>query len=473
MPVSYIKDDFLLGTDEARTLYHEHAAHQPIIDFHNHLSPALIAANHTFADLAEIWLAGDHYKWRAMRANGISEPFITGHASPREKFTAWAATVPYTLRNPLHHWTHLELLRHFGIEALLGPETADAIWEETMALLPRLRVHDILRLFRVRALCTTDDPAHPLDAHAAIRASGLGCRVYPTFRPDRALQLQDTREFNEWLDRLTQTAGMTVRTFDDFLQALQRRHDDFHAMGGRLSDHGLETCFDTPVTRAQAAATFEAARNGRSVGIEEQKGYSTVLMREFGRWNAARGWTMQIHLGALRNTNGRGKRSLGPDAGFDSMGDFSQGRALAAFLDSLDETNELPRIILYNLNPADNYLVASMAGNFQSGPLVGKVQIGSGWWFLDQKEAMEWQLNALSNLGLLRRFIGMVTDSRSFLSFPRHEYFRRVLCNLLGRDMANGELPNDPALIGTMVREICFANARDFLGLELDSESTA
>jgi glucuronate isomerase len=463
----FISDDFLLGNDAARALYHEHAAAQPIIDFHNHLSPTQIAENHTFADLGEAWLAGDHYKWRAMRSNGVPERLVTGDAPRREKFAAWAATVPYTLRNPLYHWTHLELLRHFGIASRLGPETADAIWDESLAQLPQLRVRDIFRRFDVRAICTTDDPADPLDAHVAIRESGLTPRVYPTFRPDKALALEDSATFNAWLDRLAATAGVAIRTLDDLLEALHRRHGDFHAIGTRISDHGVETCPGTIGTRGEAARIFDAARSGQAVTAAEREAYAGFLMVEFGRWNAARGWTMQIHFGAQRNNNSRQRRALGPDTGYDSIGDFPHSRSLATLLDALDATDELPRTILYNLNPADNYLVGTMIGNFQDGTMVGKIQVGSGWWFLDQKEAMEWQMNALSNLGLLRRFVGMVTDSRSFLSFPRHEYFRRVLCNLLGRDMESGELPDDPALIGAMVREISFENARDFLGLEL------
>jgi glucuronate isomerase len=470
MTPAFIHDDFLLGNAPARELYHAYASAEPIIDYHNHLSAAQIASNHEFADLTELWLAGDHYKWRAMRANGVSEHFITGAASPEEKFQAWAATLPYTLRNPLYHWAHLELTRYFGITDLLSSETAGAIWKAANAQLPALRVHDILRLNRVRVLCTTDDPADPLDAHRAIRDSALPTRVYPTFRPDKALQIQSSHAFNRWLEKLEQVSASTILTFDDLLAALHRRHDDFHELGGRLSDHGLEHCPGPPASRSEAAAIFTAAKTGKSCTPEEQSAYASFLLLEFGRWNAAKGWTLQLHLGPLRDNNRRLLASLGPDTGFDSIGDFPQARRLSAYLDALDSTGELPRTILYNVNPADNYVFGTMAGNFQNGTIPGKIQWGSAWWFLDQKEGMESQLNALSNLGLLRRFVGMVTDSRSFLSFPRHEYFRRVLCNLLGREVAAGELPNDLPLLGAMVREICFGNARAYFGFEVPSE---
>jgi len=459
---SFIHDDFLLGNKPSRLLYHQFAATQPIIDFHNHLSPAAIAANHQFENLTEMWLAGDHYKWRAMRTNGIEERFITGDATPREKFDAWARTVPYAMRNPLYHWTHLELARHFGITDLLNPLTADKIWKEANAKLPRLRVHDILNLHRVQVLCTTDDPAQPLDFHHQIRQSGLKTRVYPTFRPDRAMEIQSSARFNQWVDRLGQTAGISIQTLDDLLCALKKRHDDFHAMGCRSSDHGLECCSALLCSHESASQIFDSVRSGKLCSPAQQCAYSSYLMLEFGRWNAANGWAMQLHLGALRHNNSRALRVVGPNTGFDSIGDFPQARALSQFLDALDSTDQLPHIIIYNINPADNYVIGAMLANFHDGSMAGKIQLGSARWFLDQKEGMEWQLNALSNLGLLRRFVGMVTDSRSFLSFSRHEYYRRVLCNLLGQGIVDGELPDDIALMGEMVQEICFSNARDF-----------
>ena len=471
MKRTFIHDDFLLNNEPARALYHQFAAAQPIIDFHNHLSPAQIAENHQFIDLADIWLAGDHYKWRAMRTNGVAEKYVTGNASPEEKFKAWATTVPYTLRNPLYHWTHLELARDFGITDLLSADTAETIWREGNAQLPNLRVHDLLKKHDVRVLCTTDDPADSLEHHHTIRASGLSSKVYPAFRPDKALQIRQPTAFNLWLEKLEGAARTPIATFDDLLSALKKRHDDFHEAGCRLSDHGLESCYATPCTHAEASGIFRTARDGREVTPEEQAKYGSYLMLEFGRWDAARGWTKQLHLGALRNNNSRLLKSLGPDTGFDSIGDFPQAQTLSAYLNALDSTGELPRMILYNLNPADNYLFGAMIGNFQDGTIAGKIQLGSGWWFLDQKEAMEWQLNALSNLGLLRRFVGMVTDSRSFLSFPRHEYFRRVLCNLLGESVVLGEVPEDIDMLGRMVSEICYGNARDSFGFETPAEA--
>ena len=469
-PRSFIHDDFLLSTKPARELYHRYAKPEPIFDYHCHLSPQLIADNHQFADLAEVWLGGDHYKWRAMRANGVQERFCTGDATPREKFQAWAETVPETLRNPLYHWTHLELKRYFGVDVLLNGQSAEKVWKQANARLPKLRVHDLLTMSKVAVVCTTDDPADPLDLHAKIRASKLKTRVYPAFRPDKALAVGSPVAFNAWVERLAATANLTIRTFDDFLGALKKRHDDFHAAGCRLSDHGMETALSESCTHAQAKMVFDAARGGRVPGADEALRYGSYLMFEFGRWDATRGWTKQLHLGALRNNSSRLLAQLGPDTGLDSIGDFPQARALSRYLDTLDATNQLPRMIIYNVNPVDNYVFGTMIGNFQDGSVAGKLQFGSGWWFLDQKEGMEWQMNALSNLGLLSRFVGMLTDSRSFVSYPRHEYFRRVLCNLLGNDIARGEVPNDLKLVGGMVRNICFGNARNYFNLELAPE---
>ncbi|MFI5357189.1 MAG: glucuronate isomerase [Opitutales bacterium] len=464
----FIHDDFLLQTPAARDLYRGFAQDEPIFDYHCHLSPKAVADNHAFADLAEIWLGGDHYKWRVMRANGVPERLCTGDASPREKFDAWCATVPHTLGNPLYHWSHLELKRYFGIEETINPQTADRIWRQANEKLAGLRVHDILAANRVAAVCTTDDPADSLADHARIARSGLKTRVYPAFRPDKALGVHEPAAFNAWLYKLGGEARVAVKSFDDLLAALKRRHDDFHAAGCRLSDHGLDTALAEPCTHAEAAAIFAAARSGRAASPAERAKIGSLLMLEFGRWDAARGWTKQLHFGALRSVRTRGLRALGPDTGFDSVGDFPQAAALGRYLDALDATGQLPRTVIYNLNPADNYVFATMAGNFQDGSIPGKMQFGSGWWYLDQKEAMEWQLQALAHNGLLSRFIGMVTDSRSFLSYTRHEYFRRVLCNLLGGQMERGELPAERELVGGMVRDICFANARNYFRLELD-----
>jgi glucuronate isomerase len=464
----FIHEDFLLQSPEARELYHRYAVTEPIFDYHCHLPQRQIAENHAFADLSEIWLGGDHYKWRAMRANGVDERFCTGNGSPREKHDAWCATVPHTLGNPLYHWSHLELNRYFGLDLIINPTSADAIWRVANARLAGLRVHDFLKLNRVAVVCTTDDPAESLADHARIAQLGLTTRVYPTFRPDKALGVDDPVAYAAWLEKLGAAAHCLVLTLDDLLTALKRRHDDFHAAGSRLSDHGLEQALAEPCSHAEAATIFKAARDGRAATPAEWAQFGSYLMLEFGRWDAAKGWTKQLHLGALRSANSRRLKAMGRDCGFDSIGDFPQARALARYLDALDRTGELPRMVLYNLNPADNYVFATMIGNFNDGSIPGKIQFGSGWWFLDQKEATEWQLTALANLGLLSRFVGMLTDSRSFLSYTRHEYFRRVLCNLLGGQIHRGEIPAELELVGGLVRNICFVNARDFFRLDVD-----
>ena len=465
--MKFIHPDFLLQTRTAARLYHQFAEAEPIFDYHCHLSPRDIARNRQFANLFEIWLEGDHYKWRAMRANGVPERFCTGAAEPFEKFRAWAATVPRTLRNPLYHWTHLELKRYFGIDELLDERSAARIWKQAGERLaaPELSAQGILKRFKVAAVCTTDDPTDRLEHHRALAASGLATRVLPAFRPDKALAVHQPAPFNDWVKRLEQAADTDIRGLGQFLEALEKRHNYFHACGCRLSDHGLAQCYADACTPKAAAAIFSRARRGRAASPAEQAQFGAFLMRFFGRLHAEKGWTMQLHLGPLRNNNTRLLGQLGPDTGFDSIGDYPQGAALAAFLDALDRDRALPRTIIYNSNPADNYLFAAMLGNFPGDGVAAKVQMGSGWWFLDQKEGMEWQLNALSNLGLLSRFVGMVTDSRSFMSYPRHEYFRRVLCNLIGRDAENGELPKDLKLLGPMVRDICFANAREYLAI--------
>lgn len=469
METPFIAEDFLLETREARELYERFARDLPIIDFHTHLPPGDIARDRKFANLFEIWLAGDHYKWRVLRANGVPERLCTGDAAPYEKFLAWARTVPRTLRNPLYHWTHLELKRCFGIDDLLDERTAPAIWERANELLagPELSARGILGKFRVRALSTTDDPADDLAAHREIAASGFATKVFPCFRPDRAFDVDRPNEWNAWVRRLESTSGLAVGSLHDLLEALRRRHDAFHELGCRISDHGLERCPADFPADAEAAAIFERVRSGRAASPEEREKFASHLLLFFGRWDAEKGWTKQLHLGALRNPNSRAFRALGPDTGFDAIGDWPQAQALASCLDRLERENALPKTILYNLNPADDYVFAALAGSFQDGSVAGKIQYGSGWWFLDQKEGIEWQLNALSNLGLLSRFVGMVTDSRSFLSYPRHEYFRRVLCNLLGRDMARGQIPRDFDLVGSLVEGVCCRNAEAFFGLPL------
>jgi len=465
---TFISDDFLLHSDVARELYHEYAEPQPIYDYHSHLPPGEIAGNRTFSNLYEVWLAGDHYKWRAMRWNGVPERFCTGDATPWEKFLAYARTVPRTLRNPLYHWTHLELKRYFGIEQLLDETTAESIWNEANAQLAEMPVQVLLAKSRVALSCTTDDPADTLKVHQKIRDEGtLATRVYPTFRPDKALAVHQPDLFNPWLDKLSGVGGIECNSFQNFLSALKERHEFFHEIGGRLSDHGLTSCEADDCTEAEAQRSFDAARAGRRITQTEAAKFRSYMMIFFGRLDADRGWTKQLHLGALRNNSTRAIAALGPDSGYDSIGDFPQAATLARYLDKLHHDNRLPKTVLYNVNPADNYVFATMAGNFQDGSIPGKVQFGSGWWFLDQQDGMKWQLNALSNLGLLSRFVGMVTDSRSFLSFPRHEYFRRILCDLIGRDVVNGELPRDIKLLGGMVAGICFYNAHSYFGLDV------
>jgi glucuronate isomerase len=467
--MAYIDDNFLLYNDTARRLYHEVAAHQPIIDYHNHLSPAEIANDQRWENIADMWLGHDHYKWRLLRANGINEERITGNASPRDKFQAFAETIPYTLRNPMHHWVHMELQRYFGIDTLLSPKTADEIWEKTNARLsdPEFSACGLLKKFDVRVVGTTDDPADPIDDHLKIAASGLKTKVLPTFRPDNAFKVDRPDLLNPWIAKLEKVSNTSIHQLADLLNALKKRHDDFHAAGARLSDHGLDRCPALSCTDAEAAKIFDQARSGKAVSLEDKERFSFYLLVYSGQLDAARGWTKQLHLNPVRNTNIRMSAKLGADAGYDTMGDVPQGEALAIFLNALESREALPKTILYNLNPRDNYLFASMTGVFQDGITPGKIQFGSGWWFLDQKEGMEMQLNALSATGLLSRFVGMLTDSRSFLSFPRHEYFRRILCNLIGDEAEKGELPDDFDTLSKLIADVSFNNANQYFGFNV------
>src|SRR5580658_493262 len=432
--MGFITEDFLLQSKAARRFYHEYAAAQPILDYHCHLSAKDIADNRQFRNLYEIWLEGDHYKWRAMRANGISERYCTGDADAYDKFVAWAQTVPQTLRNPLYHWTHLELQRYFGIDSLLTEKTARKTWESANERLAGkdLNAQGILKKFRVDTLCTTDDPVDSLEHHERIASRCPGIRVLPGFRPDGALRTEDPVAFNAWVDKLAVVCSLDVTRLAHMLQALGKRHDDFHQHGCRLSDHGLDSCFSESCTDREAEQVFDKVRSGSQPTPLESAKFASFLMLFFGRLDAEKGWTKQLHLGALRNVNTRAIRQLGPNTGYDVVGDWRQAESLCRYLDLLEQENALPKMILYNVNPVDNYVFSTVVGSFQDGVTAGKIQFGSGWWFLDQKEAIEWQLNALSNNGLFAYFIGMLTDSRSFMSFPRHEYFRRVLCNLLG-----------------------------------------
>lgn len=462
MPDTFIHPDFLLSSPTGRRLFHEVAEPLPIIDYHTHLSPGDIATDRRFGDLFAIWLEGDHYKWRAMRANGIDERLITGDATPREKFLAWAATVPMALRNPLYHWTHLELARYFDIHDLLDSGSAESIWTRANAHLsqPGFSTHGILEKMNVEVLCTTDDPTDSLDAH--VKCRGLKTRVLPTFRPDRGLSLEDNAAWNSWVDALSARSEVRIDDFGDFLEALRGRHDFFHEMGGRLSDHGLSYCPAADASEAEVQEVFSKARSNTNVTPREAEEFATRVLLEIARWNAEKGWTLQLHIGAMRNTNTHQFKALGRDTGYDSIGDWPQAERLRWFLDRLEQDGAVPRTILYNLNPADNYVFASMTGNFQDGKIAGKIQFGSGWWFLDQKEGIESQINSLSNLGLLSRFVGMLTDSRSFLSYPRHEYFRRILCEMLGRDVDRGEVPNDWKMLANLVEGVCHRNAQEF-----------
>lgn len=467
--MAYLDENFLLYSATARRLFHEVAMDQPIIDYHCHLSPREIATNHRWSNISEIWLGGDHYKWRLMRANGISEDLISGDSNPREKFQAWAETVPYTLRNPIHHWTHIELQRYFGIDLMLSPDTADEIWDRTNAKLAEsdFSTHGILNKFDVRVVGTTDDPADSLDDHLAIAASDLKTLVVPTFRPDKAMLVDRPDLLNPWLEKLEAVSDSSISHLSDLLAALQKRHDAFHAAGARLSDHGLDRLPAIPCSDEEAAMIFNRARTGKAATPEEKEKFTFYLMVFFGQLDAAKDWTKQLHLGAFRNVNSSMAGRLGPDTGYDTIGDTRQGESLVMYLDALASAGALPKIVLYNLNPRDNYLFACLAGAFQDGTVAGKIQFGSGWWFLDQKNGMELQLDALSATGLLSRFVGMLTDSRSFLSFPRHEYFRRILCNLIGSEADRGELPDDFEALSGLIRAVCFGNAKRHFGFDV------
>ncbi len=465
---AFLDQDFLLQSPTAQTLYHQYAAPMPIIDYHNHLVPQQIADDHQFENITQAWLYGDHYKWRAMRAHGVDEKYITGSASDEEKFMKWAETVPFTMRNPLYHWTHLELQRYFGVTEVLNAASAKRIYDHCAALLktPEYSVKNLLLKMNVKVLCTTDDPIDDLGYHKQIKASGYAIKVLPTFRPDKAMAVDDVATFNSYVTSLAQVVGYGIQDLSTYKKAIGERHDYFHACGGRLSDHGLEHIYAEDYTEEQIAKIFGQLVSGASVSDHEKWQFKSAMLVYFAHLDHAKGWTQQFHLGALRNNNARLLGSLGPDTGFDSIGDFEQAKPLSKFLNHLDSTNQLAKTILYNLNPGDNELLATMTGNFQDGTIVGKMQFGSGWWFLDQKDGMERQINALSNMGLLSHFVGMLTDSRSFLSFPRHEYFRRILCNLMGQDVENGELPADIEWLGKLVKDISYTNASEFFNFE-------
>ena len=460
----FMDENFLLQTETAKKLYHQHAAKMPIFDYHCHINPKDIAEDRKFNSITEIWLAGDHYKWRAMRTNGINERYCTGDASDWEKFEKWAETVPQALRNPLYHWTHLELKKFFGINEVLSPKNARQIYDACNAKLqtPEYSCRGIIKMANVHTICTTDDPIDTLQYHQQIKASGFEVAVLPAWRPDKAMMVEDPEFYNAYIQQLSAAAEMEIITYSDLMTALDKRHQFFHENGCRLSDHGLDTALAAEYSAKEIRAIFTKVRAGHKLTSEEILQFKSCMLYEFGVMDHSRGWTQQFHIGALRNNNTRLFNKVGPDTGFDSIGDKPVAEPLSNLLNRLDTEDKLCKTVLYNLNPSDNELYATMIGNFQDGSVPGKMQYGSGWWFLDQKDGMTKQINALSNLGLLSRFIGMLTDSRSFLSYPRHEYFRRTLCNILGNDVENGEIPNDMELLGTMVENICFNNAKDY-----------
>lgn len=465
----FMDENFLLQTETAQKLYHEHAAKMPIIDYHCHLIPKMVADDHRFKSITEIWLGGDHYKWRAMRSNGVDERFCTGtDTTDWEKFQKWAETVPYTFRNPLYHWTHLELKTAFGIDKLLNPETAREIFDECNDKLlndPNMTARGLMRRYNVETVCTTDDPVDSLEYHKQVRDSGFEIKMLPTWRPDKAMAVENPAEFRAYVEKLAEVSGVTINKFQDMVDALQKRHDFFEEMGCRLSDHGIEEFYAADYTDDEINDIFNKVYGGKELTNEEIDKFKSAMMIVFGEMDYASGWTQQFHYGAIRNNNSKMFKLLGPDTGFDSIGEFNTAKSCAKYLDKLNSCGKLTKTILYNLNPCANEVIATMLGNFQDGTIPGKIQFGSGWWFLDQKDGMQKQMNALSLLGLLSRFVGMLTDSRSFLSYPRHEYFRRTLCNLVGTDIENGEIPYtgyEEKRVNQMIEDICYNNAKNY-----------
>ncbi|MDR1221863.1 MAG: glucuronate isomerase [Tannerella sp.] len=463
---TFMDENFLLETETAQELYHNHAAKMPIIDYHCHLAPGMVADDHKFKSITELWLGGDHYKWRAMRTNGVNERFCTGHdTSDWEKFEKWAETVPWTMRNPLYHWTHLELRTAFGIHKLLSPETAREIFDACNEKLaePEYSARGLMRRYNVRVVCTTDDPVDTLEHHIRTRESGFEIRMLPTWRPDRAMAVESPAGFRAYMEKLAEVSGVTVSSFDGMVEALRRRHAFFEAQGCKLSDHGVEEFYAEDYTEAEIKAIFNKVYGGTALTKDEALKFKSAMLVVFGEMDAETGWTQQFHYGAIRNNNSKMFDRIGPDTGFDSIGEFNTAKAMSKYFNRLNSAGKLAKTILYNLNPCANEVIATMTGNFQDGTTAGKMQFGSAWWFLDQKDGMEKQMNALSVLGLLSRFVGMLTDSRSFLSYPRHEYFRRTLCNLLGNDVENGLLPaSETGFIGQMVENISYYNAKNF-----------
>ena len=461
----FINGNFLLGNKVSERLYHEYAESQPIIDFHCHLSPAMIAEDRQFLNLTQAWLEGDHYKWRAMRTNGINEKFCTGDASDIVKFNKWAETVPATIGNPLYHWTHLELARYFNITELLSPSTAREIYEKSSALLQtkEFSCRSIIKKMNVEVICTTDDPADDLEHHKKLKAT-FEIPVLPTWRPDNAIKTEDPGKFTTYIQKLSRVCGLEISSFEKLIEALDSRHRVFHEAGGRLSDHGPDRFYFDTYNASEIDSIFKKLLKGEIITSEKAEKYKTATMTELCRLNHKRGWTQQFHVGAMRNNNARMFRQMGPDTGWDSIGVAQDALKMSKFLSALDSTDQLAKTILYNLNPADNEMMITMAGNFNDGSSAAKVQYGAAWWFLDQKNGMEKHLKDLSSLGLLRRFVGMVTDSRSFLSYPRHEYFRRLLCNYIGEEVEKGLIPDEPELLKPLIEGISYRNAKAYFG---------
>jgi glucuronate isomerase len=460
----FLDEHFFLHTKAAQQLYHDYAREMPIIDYHCHLPPEQIAGDHQFDNLTQAWLYGDHYKWRAMRTNGVDESYCTGVRPDWDKFQKWAETVPYTLRNPLYHWTHLELQRYFDVQETLNARTAKKIYDTCSEQLKtkEYSVRNLLRKMNVMAICTTDDPVDSLEHHLKLRQDGFEIPVLPAFRPDNAMNVDSPETFNVYIRKLEAATNIAISNFNDYLFALENRHDFFSSMGCTVSDHGLEEMYIEEFTGWEVESVFNKIHSGKWLNELERRKFKSAMLVHFAEWDWEKDWVQQFHLGALRNNNSRMALGLGADTGWDSIGDFSQGRPMAKFLDRLDKEDKLARTIIYNVNPADNEMMATMIGNFNDGTVAGKLQFGSAWWFLDQKDGMTRHVNALSNMGLLSRFVGMLTDSRSFLSYPRHEYFRRILCNLFGEEMTNGELPNDFEWIGKVIKDICYYNAKQY-----------
>lgn len=471
MKKPFIHDNFLLQSKSAEELYHTYAKEEPIIDYHCHLPPNEIAEDINFRNLTHIWLNGDHYKWRAMRTCGVDEKYITGSASDKEKFLAWAKTVPKTLKNPLYHWTHLELKNPFGItDRLLNGETAEEIWDSCNEMLQssEFSTRGLLRKNKVKVVATTDDPVDDLEYHKKLREEGeTDFIMVPTFRPDRGMEIENGQEYLDWIEKLELASGISISNFDDFLKALRQRHDAFDALGCRASDHGIEVPHSDPFTQNEVNSIFKKVLDGGTPTEQEVAIFKSAFLYHCGVMDAEKGWVYQLHMGAIRNNNSRMMEQLGRDTGFDSIGDFELALPLSNLLNRLDTEDKLPRTILYNNNPRDNELMATMLGNFQDGTVAGKLQHGPPWWFLDQKDGIEKQLESLSNMGVISEFIGMTTDSRSFLSYPRHEYYRRVLCNVLGDDIEKGLIPNDIELVGKVVRDISFGNAKSYFRFDI------